>query len=193
MLFAVAKMAQSKTVPNVIPQYRMFRPRLDVMRVQLAATLAALAARPIISLQHGTPECLVFDAMKICGACWTCAAFPVRVIRPDQVWVARRNASGSAASAPDCGLVFVRQLPATKRIADRFVRFLARCCRHQLRLPISVSRLLGNFRSYLWALRRIVVQVGECRLARVSAKAQPTPDIRLMALLANAGMKGCHQ
>jgi hypothetical protein len=180
----VARRAERNAVGRLIAQRRVLGPRLQMVRVQLAASLRpAILAGPIVALHDGCSERLVERVAVVSSACRSCSALPVRMRWADQVVIARRLNTSLPQPVADRDLVTVGERPAAQGLGDVIPLLGGHNSPSSRRLSLSRS---GNPRPRSRRFGGIVGKVSRHRPARARAELQAPPNVGLAALIAGS-------
>lgn len=182
----MAGRAERDAVRRLIAQRGVFRPRLQMVRVQFAASLrAAILTRPVVAIHDCRAESLVKRVAVVSGSRWPRSAPPVRMRRPDQMVVARRLNPCFSQPVADCRSVVGGERFAAQGLSN-FAPLLggqrSACGR---RFSLSGS---GNPRPSRLRFCRVARKVPRHRATRARAELQTAPNVRLAALVAGSSV-----
>lgn len=181
----VAGMAKTDGVAWFVAQQWMFSPRREMVDFNLAATLPAVLACPVVSRSHCIAELLVFYRAEISHARRSCATLPVRMRWSNQMRVAWRDIAGAFNSGADRSLVASRQGTTIQRLGDIISLRLRRDASSGRRFAHSGR---SNFLASLGGLCRIAdVVVDPCGSASARAKSHIARSITLAAVVTVPG------
>ncbi len=182
--------AERHAVGRFIAQGRVFRPRLQVVRVEFATRLrAAVSASPIVALHDRRSKRLVKRIGIVGAAGRPRSAPPVGMRGADQVIVARRLNTSLPQTVPDCGAVLAGEWPISQSICNLRPLF-------GRQYPASGGRLAHpsgrDARTRLCTLGWIVGEVSSDRSARPGTELKAPPSIGAPALIAGSFLDSRH-
>lgn len=180
----VTRRAERNAIGGLVAQRRVFGPRLQMMRVQLAASLRpAILAGPVVALHDSRTESLIERVAVVSSARWPCPALPVWMRGADQMVIAWRLNTGFPQPVADRCPVVVGESLTAQSFGDVSSLFGGQNSPGSRRLSLSGS---GNSRPRGRRFGRVVSKVSRHRSARARAELQPAPNVGLSALIAGS-------
>lgn len=168
----------------------MLSPRFDVVNVERAAAVSAVAARPVIAQKNIGAERSIARRLRVRQADWRLAAAPVWVRLTDQMCVARRDIASRFDAPADGGAMLVGKCATSKSSSDAFALggwYLSARGRR-----LSYSRR-ADLRPRLDSLRGVCLAIAPRLAARARAEACTLPDVRIQAVVADALIAAGHE
>ena len=186
----MTRRAERNAIGGIVAQPRVFRPRPQMMGVELPARLfAAILARPTIAFHDRRSELLIERVRVIRAARRPRAAFPVWMRGANQMIVSRRLNASFAQSDSDLGAVLRRQAFSAQGSGDvgaLCIRQNAARCR---RLPLSCC---GDPSPSLGAFGGIVSEVSGDRPTGARTELRAASNVVASALSAGSSVSLRH-
>lgn len=180
----MARRTERNAIGRLVAQRRVFGPRLQMVRVQFAASLrSAILAGPVVALHNGRPESLVERVAVVSSSRRPCSAFPVRMRGADQMVIARRLNTGFPQPVADRCPVAVSESLTAQSFGDVGSLVGGQNPSSSRRLSFSGR---GNFRPRYRPFGGVVRKVSRHRSARARAELQTAPNVGLAALIAGS-------
>lgn len=160
-------LAQRYPVGDVVPEFRRFCPRLQMMSMKASAATMAILASPVVAPENSAAKGDIRRVVEISVSQRRGATLPIRVCRPMKMVIDWRAYSSGLDAATDCGFMAVAQHAPAK--SGGYVCSL----RRRTDAP-SRCRLAGtgcaDLGASLGTLRRVVAKVRPCRSTGVRAE-----------------------
>lgn len=156
------------TIAGGVTKLQVGPPRFYVVDFHAPATLAAVLACPVVLIKAGLSEGDIFGGVERLVSNSGGTVNPVRVVRPNKMFVARRNAPRPLATTANGGAMFGSEAAAFQCSTDALNGLLSRCWCHHIGIA-ACFRCLRKLGSGLWRLGRVGRAVSRLHSAGIAA------------------------